>query len=113
MRLIEHPKLKGQWPPEVNGCFEEGLSNERYFEERQRPILVGIDRKEATANKKNDYSYSIKLTFRYGEKECSSFIIVVRDQEFLDKLYSKLTKSKGLSINEISDLELDNFKNNS
>ena len=103
MRLIEPPKLMGQWPPDLAGrCFEEGLSADEYMEKSQRLVLDTVERREATPDHQREYSYYIGLTFKYGKEKCTSTIQIKRDQIFLDQLFAKLLKVKGKSIREIS-----------
>ena len=110
MRLKEHPKLIGQWMPDVTvGCFEVGLSADEYMEERQRLILDGVEKRKATPDHHREYSYYISLTFKYEENKCNSTIHIKRDQEFLDQLFAKLGKVKGKSIGEIGNLEWDDI----
>ena len=106
MHLKDHPKLINKWPPDVTGkCFEEGLSVDDYMKERPKLILDAVERREVAPKNKSEYSYYISLTFKNGDKKCTSTIYIKKDQEFLDQLFAKLAKVKGKSISEIGDLE--------
>ena len=120
MKIREHPRLV-HWPPEWIASFDnESLP----VDKREELVLKEV---ELLSTAPNDYHSYIRLsagnrgdnwkTYRSmntlkpykstkPEKTYSSMIIFMKDSEFLDRLYKKLTSSIGRTIREIGDAEI-------
>jgi hypothetical protein len=120
MKIRNHPNLI-HWPPEWITSFDrESLS----INKREELVLKEV---EVLSTAPHDYHSYIRLsagnrgdswkTYRSmntlkpykstkPEKTYSSMIIFMKDSEFLDRLYKKLTSSIGRTIREIGDAEI-------
>ena len=120
MKIRDHPSLV-HWPPEWIASFDnESLS----LYKREELVLKEV---ELLSTAPNDYHSYIRLSAEHQrdicktyrsintlktykaikpEKTYRSIIIFMKDSEFLDRLYKKLTSSIGRTIREIGDAEI-------
>jgi hypothetical protein len=111
MKIRDHPNITF-WPP----VWIEALDSESIPLEKMEELV--LKKVEVLSPSFIDYHSYIHISAEYGRqidkffkrdnagKIYSSTIIFLKDTEFRDRLFQKLTSSIGKTIREIGDLEI-------